>query len=345
MSLLFTQSFDIGGAFSNRTWSTYSGTSITSSVTEVKTGTYSGIASSSDTYYGVYDKGSAIANSKIFIQFHVYFDYRHINNDLISFYNISNVLQSSWTITGKRQLQFKRGSTILGTSDFKIDEDVWHYIEIEMTISNSISTNDCIIKVDGNEVLNLAATTDTADSADETLRYVRFHHAGTYTRLYYDNIIMMDNQSGYNDSLAGEAFVEMRVPNASGNYSEFSTSGGTNYLMVDDIGNVDNDTTYVESGIVDERDSYEYEDISESSVTILGVNLKSRTRSTSFANQRDFRHFARIGSTNYDGPAITETNTTWSWYENKIWDESPATSVAWTQSEFDAAEFGVKIEV
>ena len=175
----------------------------------------------SNGWYSIYDKGSAIASSKIFIQFHLFLDFIHDNISLITFMNTSNTLQAAWTISRKRQLQFKRGTTVIGTSDYKLETDMWHYIEMEVTIANSISTNDCIIKVDGNEVLNLAATTDTADAGDETLRYLRFYNIGSTTKIYYDNLIFMDNQSGYNDDLAGEAFVEMRLPNASGNYSEF----------------------------------------------------------------------------------------------------------------------------
>jgi hypothetical protein len=49
------------------------------------------------------------------------------------------------------------------------EDDAWIHIEIKYNISDSISADDCIVRIDGEEVLNLPAGTDTKPSSTDTV--------------------------------------------------------------------------------------------------------------------------------------------------------------------------------
>ena len=99
----------------------------------------------------------------------------------------------------------------------------------------------------------------------------------------------------------------------------------------------DDDTTYVESNVTTEQDSFDMDDVSGINV-ILGVQLTVYAKKDTSAG---FNHLVRVGGSNYVGSDVTLTDD-YTFYMN-IWENDPDISSAWTVSGLNAAEFGVEV--
>lgn len=243
--------------------------------------------------------------------------------------------------TGRLYLARNVGATILDTSTLSpIMTDTWHFIEWKITIANSISADSNIVKVDGVQVLNLAATTDTQQSANATAD--NFQFTGTNTSHTFDDIVICDASGSFNNDFLGANRVRYIIANGNGNYSDLTGSDSNstdNYLLVDD-NPPDDDTTYVQSATSGHIDTYAHENTTSGQTNVRGVQISALARHTTSANT--LRSLTRISSTDYEGSNYTTASTYG--YLLQVHEVSPATSSQWTTSEIDGAEFGVKIQ-
>jgi hypothetical protein len=313
-----------------------------------KTGPRSIQLGQNSTFNLTYTHSGTFPGDEVFLQFWLYKSTSYpyiVYQDLLSFSNSSWLAQSQLRLYhGDYFAVVTNGSIVAENKDYRLEYGCWHFVQVKWTVTNSTVADDVIVKVDGTEILNPTGI-DTQQQSTAALKYVEFKGGNTFQYIYIDDFILMDNQSGVNDGFtSGATFVEARKPNGAGNYSEWTSSGGTNYLMVDDFdADPDENTTYVESGVVGERDSYDFEDISAGSPTILGVAGNIFGIDTT-VNGRDLKQFARISSTDYDQTGVFTPNDDTYWkYNQYIWDKSPATATAWTAAEVNGAEFGVEL--
>jgi hypothetical protein len=226
-----------------------------------------------------------------------------------------------------------------------LTKDQWHYLEIKWVAKNSISSNDCIIKVDGNEVINVAATTDTNYYGRQTAGLNLYGPPGQVSVYnYFDDFIHYTSEGTDWTDFKGPRYISTLKPNGNGNYSQWTRSGGTNnYEMLDDD-EFDGDTTYVNTSTLSNRDSYAFENLHTSVNSVDAVQEVVVGKKTAGINYRTVVPFARISSADYDDsyPASLSDDGAYR-LPKRLWYESPATATAWTPAEINGAEFGIKV--
>ena len=131
--------------------------------------------------------------------------------------------------------------------------------------------------------------------------------------------------------------LETLRPNADGSNTKWDPYGGTGHWeCVDEV--TPDTTTYVYTSANNKHDSYNLEDHTNGSGAISNVRVYARALSTVEGDTLAIE--VVIGGLNYEGAQETLTAT----YVNYLydWAQNPATTAAWTWTEIDALEAGVR---
>jgi hypothetical protein len=205
--------------------------------------------------------------------------------------------------------------------------------------SNSVvSTFDCYIKL-GNpgefrlywNNLPAISRNDLDLSGIGTIDKVRFNPPGSSSNhdSYVSEIIVADfNTIG--------AKIVSRPPTGNGSYQEW-TNGA--FGIVDDTSATGADLAV--SGTVGQRTTYTHAAFTAlaGTETLAAVKVSAAVNRDA-AGPQNINFMTRIGSTDYNG-ADTALNVTQTRI-GKMWETSPATAVAWTIAELNAAAMGVR---
>jgi hypothetical protein len=226
------------------------------------------------------------------------------------------------------------GTLIATASSYVLSTDVWHQVEFKVTIHGSAGT--VYLRVNGLELINLTDQ-DTQNSANATANAFAFHASVNYHAIGISDIIIMDTTGDYCNDLLGSRMVELKVPTADGNYSQFTPSAGDNWQNVDEVP-PDSDTTY-NSGDVDAIDTFDKADIANPSATIDAVVC------TMFAKSNDggsaqVTGAVRSGGVDAFGSGIPVPSSFD--YLSSIVYVDPDTDAPFTAAGINAAEFGYK---
>ena len=244
------------------------------------------------------------------------------------------------TSTGRLYLIGPGGT--LGTSTPGLSADVWYYVEVKVTIGNSAA-----FEVRVNELSVISGTGDTQNGATTTADRVRLRAgsgSGTSTTRRFDDFYIADTSGGAptNDYL-GDIRVEAIFPNGNGNTSNLTGSDGNstdNYLLVDETLTI-NDADYVESNTVGNKDTYAYTNVTPTTGTVYGLQPVLRAAKTD-AGARSVASVARHSGSETDGTNQALSTTTR--YYADVRETKPGGG-AWSISDVNGAEFGVKVTV
>jgi hypothetical protein len=217
-----------------------------------------------------------------------------------------------------------------GTSTLAIIAGAVNYIEWKVTISDSISANTCVVRVNGVEWVNVTAGQDVKATANSTVNQFRLS-AASNSNYDFDDVYVTDGTTFLGDSKG-----VVRRPTANGTTNQFTPSAGSNYECVDDTA-PDDDTTYNLSSTAGHIDLFTFPALSSTPNVIHGVKVGFAVRKDD-AGEASVAAVCRSGGTNYFGSTVA-CGTTYTYVEH-IWELNPATSTAWTQSSLEAAEFG-----
>jgi hypothetical protein len=251
-------------------------------------------------------------------------------------------LRVKMDVMGK--LYFTNGaSTVTYTdtlsSSIKIRSGVWEFIEIMATISSSIGSDSCIIRINGTQVANLTSGQNTQASANAYTNKLEFTFNGGAT--YMDDFYMLDNTGAANNTFIGDCRVATLYPNGNGTYSQFvgSDSNSTdNYALVDETQY--NSTDYVD-GAINNIDTYAFGDLPTNTTSIYGVQRSIYSMKTD-AGTRKITPITRIGGTDYLGASEIDLTAGW-YYALQMLELDPSTSAAWGVTNVNAAEYGSKV--
>lgn len=238
------------------------------------------------------------------------------------------------------QMEAVRGDgTVLGASTTRILSNRWYYLELKTTIHNSAGT--VAVRLNENLEINLSSQ-DTQNTANATADTIMLGDAvGQFVaNIFYDDLYVLDGQAGKNDFL-GDIKIEYRAPNGNGNSSQFTGSDGNstdNYLLVDEA-DPNDDTDYVESSTVGHKDTYTFQDLTNASGTVHGVQMIATAKKTD-AGTRQIAHVARSSTNETDGATHTLT-TEYVMHHYPI--ETKPGGGAYSISDFNSAEFGYKV--
>lgn len=270
------------------------------------------------------------------------------NNTLIQFLDITTV-QCSLIIRSSGSIEVVNGTATVvagGKSIITLREGNWYYIEMKVTISNSIAADSCIVRVNEVEVINVDAGEDLQVSVNATADVIRIINVIGQS---IDDLYVFDGNDGggtepTNDDFVGDVKVVTHFPDGNGATNNFTGSDADsvdNYLLVDE-NPTDDDTTYVESSIIGHIDLYTVDDITDTPITIHAIQINSVVRKDD-SGTKTVRPVIRPTSTNFFGASKSPQDGVYS-NETEVLNEDPETEMAWTKSGFNAAEFGIEIE-
>lgn len=272
---------------------------------------------------------------------------------VISLMDAQNSVQVALVYNSDRTFSFVRGNThagrtTLGTSSYQYNLGDWMYIEVKMKVGSSISANECQLRVNGVTVLSASAGWNTQTTSNAYFnRFVlgigTYWLTNTGSNRFYDDLVYMDSSGSANNDYIGEQRITTILPNGTGATNAWTNQSGNstnNHLQVDDSIPPNTDTDYVEDSTIGDYDLYNFADLASNISSVVAVAINVAAKKTD-AGARGMRPVVRIGSTNYDQTEISLTAS----YRNyqQILAARPSDSAAWTGSDVNSAQFGVKV--
>jgi hypothetical protein len=158
----------------------------------------------------------------------------------------------------------------------------------------------------------------------------------------FDDLYILNTLGSVNNTFLGDVRVDKYLPNGNGNASELVNSAAdsvNNYSYVDDA-TPDGDSTYVQSAVLNAKDTYLHEQMTHTPSSIFGIQISAQARKDD-EGTRSLATVLRSGGANTDGDA--QALTTSYVYYSHVHETDPATAVAWTKAGFNASEIGVKV--
>jgi hypothetical protein len=180
----------------------------------------------------------------------------------------------------------------------------WYFVEMKTTIDNSAGV--AIVRLNGAVVINLSGL-DSQQSANAYADTVRVGASGdgNVNVALVDDIYICDGQTGAgsnpcNDFL-GDVRCDYEAANGNGNSSQWVGSDANsvdNYLLVDESP-PDDDSTYVESSTVGNKDTYAAANAVPATGTVFGIQPVLRARKTT-GGARSIASVVRYSATEVD---------------------------------------------
>ena len=167
---------------------------------------------------------------------------------------------------------------------------------------------------------------------------VQFRGPYSFVTNQYDDIYICDSTGSDNNDFLGNRKVVALRPSAAGDDTDWTPSAGANYDAVNEV-ELDEDTTYVETSTTLDQDLYDYDALADVT-NIQGIQINTEVRVTD-AQSYDLNAVIKSGATEDEGSEDTITPTTFVTH-TRIAETDPNTSSAWTLSNVNAAQFGIK---
>src|SRR5262245_24205530 len=254
----------------------------------------------------------------------------------------SGTHQISLCVHADGTLGVDRGAaaTLLGSaSTVALAAGTFYYVECAVTFSDTVGT--IAVHVNGASVLS-ATGLDTLSTGTTWNSFQLGDGVTTGGPVAvtwdFDDLYVLDGSgSAPLNTFLGDCRVDARYPTAEGASSAWTPlSGSDNALMVDETA-PDDDTTYNSTGTIGATDTHVVQDAPVAGATIYGVQLCLSTKKSD-AGTCAIAPVVRHSGTNYVGTAANP-GTSYA-YQVMPYGTNPGTGVAWTESGFNAAEFG-----
>lgn len=218
------------------------------------------------------------------------------------------------------------------------------YIEAKVFVDNSTGT--IRVKVDGVDYINATGLDTKANAVSAVINQIRLgSHRGGAFYANYDDFVIWDTTGSFCNDFLGDVRVDGKTPNANGATNNFTRGGsdsGANWSQVDEMP-PNSDTDYVFSGTVTDKELYNFASWPASAVHAVAVNLFMKKTD---ASARSVRALAAEGGTEGDNGTDIPLSTSYT-YHQAIFHTNPDSSppAAWTPTQLNNAEFGVKVTV
>jgi hypothetical protein len=239
-------------------------------------------------------------------------------------------------------LEVRRGNaagTILGTTSSGITANAHHYIEIKGLIDDSTGTIEVRLNGSSTPVLTLTSQ-DTRNGGTAAWTRVRLGNGNNIGTADYDDLYVLDGSgSAPLNTFLGDMRVDTHVPNANGSNSGSTPSTGTDRYATVDESAPNDDTDYNTLAAVNDKDTLNVQNLASAGSTIRGVQVLIAAKKTD-AGAGSACPVVRHSSTDYDGTGVALTTTYG--YVREVYATNPGTSAAWTETDFNNAEFGYK---
>jgi len=210
----------------------------------------------------------------------------------------------------------------------------WNYLEAKILTGNAGAWT---VKLNGVQILT--GSGDTQFQATSNVTFLTFTDLTAGNG--FDDLYVCDDTGSVNNDFAGDCKVECLSPQAgNGSNTGLTCSTGTDHgALVDELP-ANDDTDYNFSATPGAKDTYNFTNVATVGV-IKAVQVTARARKTDSAT-KELALVARVGGADYDGTTQAVAATTYGQYA-QIWPLRPSDSSAWTISDVNAAEFGLKV--
>jgi hypothetical protein len=261
------------------------------------------------------------------------------NNNIIFLDDVGNGKQVIIRLTLLGELEILNGNlTLLASSPVStIVANNYYYIEFKGTISTSVAANSCQLRVNENVVATVPTSSSIQNTGHAYYNRVGFSSNGPIS--YLDDVYICDQSGAVNNDFLGDSRVIPLYPNGNGDSSQWTNSIGNstnNYTYVDDA-TPNGDTDYVKASSINLVDLYTFDSLT--ATTVFGIEQCSYARKDA-AGTRHFQQVQKVGGTVYTASTATLLDT-YTYYKQVI-ELNPDTSSAWTDTDINSAQFGVK---
>lgn len=236
-------------------------------------------------------------------------------------------------------IELVRGDgTLLATGATVLTTSGWYYIETRMTIADSGGIVQ--VRLNGSTSNEINFTGDTKNAGTSTnIDTIRL--TGNANWAYTDWYIANALGTAPTNTWFGDTIVRSLPPSGDGDLSGLTGSDGnqvSNYQQVDEL--PPSGTDYNGSATSNAEDTYALTDLPSTSVIVYGVQL-SATMAKSDAGAASASPILRLSGTDYT-PGAQVLSTSYTEY-TALYPTSPATSSAWTATEVNGAQVGMKV--
>jgi len=234
-------------------------------------------------------------------------------------------------------------TTSLATYANAITDNQWHYIEFGCKIADSGGWAK--VRIDGTEVISYTGDTDALSTGlGKFIEFSAPHNYVTWS-CEIDDIYVCDDTGSVNNDFLGDITVETLYPTSDGGETGFTPSTGSDkFAVVDEV--PANTTDYLTGTSVGEQVTFGMSNLSYINGSIKGVVVEMNTKNEGVSSD-ELRGLTRISGTTYEPSGTGPTSATGqSTYDalQQAFDTNPDTTAAWTVSDVNAAEFGIKIQ-
>jgi len=264
-------------------------------------------------------------------------------HDILTFYDTAGTSQIIIRrASGVGTLNAFRGATDLGACG-TLSTSVWQVWQIYLKVRDS--GGRLRILVDGLVVLDF--TGDTRNSTVEDK--IGSFHLGTFNsgldsvigqQVQFDDLAVNDISGSVNNSWIGSGGIVSLTPNGDTADKNFGRSAGSdNFALVDEIPS-DNDTTYVEDGIVAERDLYDFTNQTGKSVSAVQLIIDAKSVSGSAGK---LTPNLKSGATLNSGATVYPGSGAYQQILGAIHNVDPNTGQPWTLAALNALQAGMTV--
>lgn len=232
--------------------------------------------------------------------------------------------------------------TLLATSTNTFAVNTWYFIEAKITTHNTIGTYE--VRVNGSATNWIAAATGAntrATANNYTNMYIFGQTGNNGTATSWRSVYILNTSGSASSDFLGVNMVRCLRPVGPGNYAQWTSNVGTNYVPVSDaLG--DSDLSFTQSATANQIDSFLFQDL-PSAGSVFGLQHVLMARQDGAA-ARTIAPFQRVpGASPSDFVGANKLQAGSYLFHMDPQTANPATTAPWTVSEVNAAEFGYKL--
>lgn len=260
------------------------------------------------------------------------------DQDFLAFLD-GGTLQTDIRLRADGTIRATRNGTTLATSTNALSAGTTYYIEVKVTISDAAGVVEVRVNGSSSGWINITSQ-DTKNTSNASANSIML--ACVVNSTDFDDLYICDSTGSANNDFLGDVRVDCYLPSGNGNSSQLLGSDGNstdNYALVDEAAQ-NGDTDYVQSATPTQKDTYAFTDMTHTPSSIMGVQINMVAKKDDSGN-RSICAVTRSGGSDTDG-ATQALSTSYVCYR-EIRETDPNTSAAWTRTNLNAAEFGVKV--
>ena len=257
-------------------------------------------------------------------------------NQFLTFHNAAGDYILSLTSGSEGVIRALRGpeyGTLLGASTLPFISLISYWaVEIKVVINNGAGSVEVRRKGEATPILNL--TSQNTEGATGGIGFIRLW-IGSQCWWYIDDFYHYDTTgSGVTDFL-GDRRIDYIKPNGDGTVQLTKSGGSTNWELVDDTPGADDDSTYVYSSTITNKDILNLTTISGTAATVDAVQAVVVAKKSD-AGAASLKVGVKAGTT--EGKSGSEgLGTDYEFYDH-IEELNPDDSLAWAQADIDALQ-------